>query len=103
MSERLARLVWWWMIHGLRKAPVKNVNHKIARHLSPKHAEEFLRRGQQQNAFARRHAVKIIQFGINLLWFAFLCALAYYACMWLKDQGYFTAPGTPQRTPISPD
>ncbi len=96
-SERLARLTWWWILRLRRLGFAKNINYKIASRLSSEHATRFIARGKVQNAFARRHAVTVIKFFINVALLIFLWMALHIAAEWLFAHGYFTAPGSPKR------
>lgn len=96
MTHRLARVLWWWTVRSIRRSPVRRVNHRIAAHLG-KNGAAFLERGKRQNAWARRHAIQLIRWSLNVFFFTLLCLILYNACTWLFERGYFTAPGSPQR------
>ncbi len=77
---------------------MKGFNHKVARHLDPVHAKRFIERGKVQNAFARRHAVTVIRFAMNIVLLALLCSVLFWLAQWLFVHGYLSAPGSPKRT-----
>jgi len=97
MSEIVARWLWWWTMKLIRRSPVRRVNHMIASRLGEVHGPKFLERGNRQNAFARKHAVTILRWTLNVFGFLMLCAILYDAAQWLLDNGYLSAPGSPQR------
>jgi hypothetical protein len=101
MSERVARWLWWWTLILIRRAPVRRFNHVIAARLGGERGNQFLERGKRQNAFARRHAVSIIRWALNVLSFCLLCLVLYDACQWLLAHGYFSAPGSPKRDALN--
>ena len=96
MTDRLARLIWWWTLWSIRRSPVRRVNHRIARHLG-KNGSAFLERGKRQNAWARRHAIQLLRWALNVFFFTLLCAVLYSVCEWAFENGYFNAPGSPHR------
>ena len=102
MTERLARIVWYWSLRSMRRAPIRRVNHKIAARLSTEHGKRFLARGKRQNAWARKHAVTLIKWSLNVFFFILLCLLLDSLCEWLLAHGYFNAPGSPQRNVTPP-
>ncbi len=97
MSELVARWMWWWTMKLIRRSPVRRFNHLIASRLGGDHGKQFLERGKRQNAFARRHAVAILRWTINVFAFSLLCLVVYDLCQWLLVHGYFNAPGSPHR------
>jgi hypothetical protein len=97
MNERLARWIWWWTLKFIRRSPVRHFNHLIAARLGGDRGKAFLERGKRQNAFARRHAITMLRWALNFLWFTILCLVLYNASLWLFLHGYFTAPGSPKR------
>ena len=81
----------------MRRSPVRRFNHIIAARLGGERGRQFLERGKRQNAWARKHAVTLVKWSLNALGFWTLCLVLYAGCEWLLANGYFNAPGSPQR------
>ena len=73
----------------MRRTKVGKFNQLIASRLSASQASEFLARGRKQNMIARRHAVRILSFVIDIVLWSLLIGLGFLLTRHLLDSGLF--------------
>lgn len=46
----------------------------------------------RQDAFARRHGLRVLRFSLTIMLASFAITCSYFAALWLFDSGFLAAP-----------
>ena len=92
VADFLARHCWYWMLYFMRRRWMKRLQHRWLRPVEGEPHMRFPDNFIKQNRFARRVGLKLLTLTINLFLASVFITGAYFAALYMYENGYFNPP-----------
>ena len=91
-TNGLARWIWFQILTGSRKGIGPRIFRSTLKVLPPRLQSAYRKSMVQQERFARRFAVPLLRFFLNVMWLSFLIAFCVSVATQLFERGILTFP-----------
>jgi predicted MFS family arabinose efflux permease len=92
IANFLARRCWYWMLYFMRRPWMKRLQHRWLREVPGDRHLQFPNSFKNQNRFARRWGLPLLQLSFNLFLASVFVTFAYFTAVTMYENGLFNPP-----------